>query len=193
MSGSKTSQKMGKHQHNFLLPRDAYLPGGYASHLLYKKHLVVSSGEHYLIRLIFRSLYLQRYKQTYGILRCAYCGKKNLKINGKNKGATTATLEHIIPLNDGGVYFDPENITIACSKCNNRRGSKKLTDDQAEKLRHQARLEQRLLRLRHRDAPNVEQIKKDFTKLNLRQRLNNLGIKAPESHIREIVGAACPF
>src|SRR6056297_2506738 len=157
---------MSKHKHIFLLRQEAYLPGGYASYLMQKKQYEIASGEHYLIRLLFRDIFLKRYEQAYGILWCTYCPRKNLNIEGENKLSTTATLEHITPLANGGDYYDLKNITIACSKCNSRRGSKKLNPEQAARLEHRRAVEQRLLRLRDTVHPKISQIRTDFMSMD---------------------------
>lgn len=73
------------------------------------------------IWLKFRSHYLKSQK-----LICAYCGKKDLKLNshhGRNLGSL-ATIDHIIPLSKGGSRFDRKNLTVACHTCNNKKGNK---------------------------------------------------------------------
>jgi len=37
-------------------------------------------------------------------------------------GETGATLEHIQPLCDGGHSTEPENLALACARCNNEKG-----------------------------------------------------------------------
>ena len=63
---------------------------------------------------------------------CFYCGcKTSLKTPKKYKkfNSLTATLEHLYPrwlFTSEKVRNNPENIVIACQKCNNERDNKKL-------------------------------------------------------------------
>ena len=50
-----------------------------------------------------RILYRDRY-------RCAYCG-----------GYAT-TVDHVVPLIEGGAMHDPANLVAACKPCNDKRG-----------------------------------------------------------------------
>jgi len=171
----------------------AYSPGGYASHFFYKKDLELASGDYYLVRLIFRYLFLVRYKKAYGNLWCAYCGRRNLTIKSNNRLATTATLEHITPLVEGGDYYDLNNITIACSKCNNRRGSKNLDAQQILRLQHRQQVEQRLLRLRHHDAPTLDQLRADFASANLRHIIKRINVNPLKVPIKRVLEIKCPY
>ena len=38
------------------------------------------------------------------------------------QGSTNATIEHIVPLCDGGDPTDPRNLSLACASCNNEKG-----------------------------------------------------------------------
>jgi 5-methylcytosine-specific restriction endonuclease McrA len=51
--------------------------------------------------------------------RCIHCGRK---IAVAKTGATSGTLEHIIPLSANGSPDDPKNLALACTTCNNEKG-----------------------------------------------------------------------
>lgn len=79
------------------------------------------------MRLIgFSRSYLTTTQQAKGSLKCSYCPKDNLIIelegmrvpNGKK-----ATIDHIIPISEGGALFDTNNICVACGSCNSKKGS----------------------------------------------------------------------
>ncbi len=51
--------------------------------------------------------------------KCIHC---NTKLFVTDQGNTEATVEHIRPLCAGGDPFDPRNLALACSRCNNAKG-----------------------------------------------------------------------
>lgn len=51
--------------------------------------------------------------------RCIHC---NTKFVVERDGSTSATIEHITPKVAGGNPFDPKNLALACSRCNNEKG-----------------------------------------------------------------------
>jgi len=51
--------------------------------------------------------------------KCIHCGTR---LYVTVEGSTTATIEHIQPLCDGGDPHDPRNLALACSRCNNEKG-----------------------------------------------------------------------
>ena len=53
-----------------------------------------------------------------GGLTCAICGRKGLKPFRVRKHKV-ATLDHIVPIVEGGSWKDPQNFQIACNRCNN--------------------------------------------------------------------------
>ena len=55
-----------------------------------------------------------------GHTRCHYCRRET---NTKQNSPLQRTLEHIVPKGRGGSDF-VSNLTIACRKCNEERGSK---------------------------------------------------------------------
>jgi len=66
----------------------------------------------------FRKQHLGLLKKERGFLRCEYCGKGPLRINGGKNVATAATLDHATPLSGGGSRYDESNLKVACLKCN---------------------------------------------------------------------------
>jgi len=67
--------------------------------------------------LSFREEYLNQFK----VLTCTYCNKTNLERDTDDL-SILATLDHIKPLAAGGARYDYNNLTVACHKCNNRKG-----------------------------------------------------------------------
>lgn len=53
-------------------------------------------------------------------LTCAICGRKKLRLDPKNKNKL-ATLDHIVSINDGGSWDDPNNFQVACFLCNSNK------------------------------------------------------------------------
>jgi hypothetical protein len=62
-----------------------------------------------------RQKYIKQYVTNRDGLVCCYCGKHLTQ--------ETVTMEHIIPDSLDGP-FNATNLTVACAKCNNKRGSK---------------------------------------------------------------------
>lgn len=56
--------------------------------------------------------------------RCVYCAVTLTWQHHQHKrlAATCATLEHILPLFDGGQNFI-DNLAVSCNRCNGRRGT----------------------------------------------------------------------
>ena len=50
--------------------------------------------------------------------RCHYCDKKTVRVRGKLQ----ATVDHIVPVSDGG-SDDLENLVTACRSCNSKKGT----------------------------------------------------------------------
>ena len=59
---------------------------------------------------------------------CFYCQRPMLLRNGHTDGAhmpgTLATLDHIIPISNGGAKAPTLNTVAACRTCNGKRGTK---------------------------------------------------------------------
>lgn len=49
--------------------------------------------------------------------KCCWCGRETTEVSGKKN---SATLEHIVPRCQGGTD-DPDNLAMACSRCNSKR------------------------------------------------------------------------
>ena len=79
----------------------------------------------------FSRNYLSEIQRREGSLTCTYCNKPNLKIElegMKVRNFIMATIDHIIPLSKGGLYFDYNNINVCCGQCNNKKGSMDVED-----------------------------------------------------------------
>ncbi len=51
--------------------------------------------------------------------KCIHCGRK---LFVGLAGNTAATVEHIVPLCNGGDPMDPRNLALACGGCNSEKG-----------------------------------------------------------------------
>ena len=86
--------------------------------------------------------------------KCIHC---NTLLLVSQEGATTATIEHIVPLCAGGSNQDVRNLALACSRCNGWKGS----DHDAKKLSERAKeviaalQSKRLARWRDRSGASV--------------------------------------
>lgn len=75
----------------------------------------------------FSREYLTKQKAIHGDLVCAYCGTPHLIIEMDGMivpHPRKATIDHIIPLANGVNFFDEKNLTVACGRCNSRKGHK---------------------------------------------------------------------
>ena len=73
----------------------------------------------------FRESYLDQALEEFGFLECAYCGRKDLvkDYESVRQPANLATIDHVQPLSKGGSRYDPENLVIACYRCNQHKGN----------------------------------------------------------------------
>lgn len=87
--------------------------GGYEKYY-YKKWLRV------------RDEYLRTLLETYGILWCEYCGTYVYLIKNKNPNMTNkvATIDHYVPLAQGGALYAESNFAVSCWPCNRKFGSR---------------------------------------------------------------------
>jgi len=75
-----------------------------------------------------RESILEACEAIHGCLVCHYCGKRDLvqeenPVNGRQP-ANMATIDHVIPLSKGGAKDDPDNLVIACQRCNEKKADK---------------------------------------------------------------------
>lgn len=67
------------------------------------------------------------YRKT-GDLACEYCGQVDLIMNHREDPEIPkyrrATIDHIVPLKQGGGLKDRNNWCVACQECNELKGSK---------------------------------------------------------------------
>ena len=60
-------------------------------------------------------------------LICYYCGREDLILYKEGESLRKiVTLDHVIALANGGAEYDPDNVVIACSKCNRNKADKVL-------------------------------------------------------------------
>jgi 5-methylcytosine-specific restriction endonuclease McrA len=71
---------------------------------------------------------------------CFYCGKTGLDHNADAWDDNLATLDHVVPLAAGGGLYDKNNLVVACSKCNSKKG-KLSAEEFIDKLNEQKALE----------------------------------------------------
>ncbi len=71
----------------------------------------------------FSRRYLNKVLEQKGSLTCYLCNKENLLVTTKNKKCL-ATVDHFIPTSAGGNRFNEENLRVACSPCNSKKGNK---------------------------------------------------------------------
>ncbi len=111
------------------------LPNTLASSILMKKDYWDQDPDNpYNQRLALIGLsrsFLTNEKKKHGDLVCTYCKKLNLiieldKMNVPNN--IKATIDHIIPISKGCDPFDVTNLTVACGKCNSKKGSKSVEE-----------------------------------------------------------------
>jgi 5-methylcytosine-specific restriction endonuclease McrA len=112
-------------------------PKTYASSILLKRyyweHDVDNkhSKAYRMRKIAFSRNYLTNLEKTTGPLSCTYCNKQNLIIELEGmrvKKNVMATIDHIDAISNGGAVFDVKNVTCACGKCNNDKGSSELVD-----------------------------------------------------------------
>jgi 5-methylcytosine-specific restriction endonuclease McrA len=100
----------------------------------HKENRPSGSARKYLILSIVRSDNTFELKNGLWIGKCIFC---KTKLVVSPDGDTTATLEHIVPLNHGGTN-DLENLALACDECNSEKGRRfdclKETSDQEVNL-----------------------------------------------------------
>jgi 5-methylcytosine-specific restriction endonuclease McrA len=54
---------------------------------------------------------------------CVFCGVKHLGIYPDRQVKAILEVEHIVPVSRGGTN-DPSNLTVACRRCNRKKGTK---------------------------------------------------------------------
>lgn len=74
---------------------------------------------------------LSEWQNKIGNLFCVYCKKQDLIIELEGMSVSNnikATIDHVVPISEGGDVFNIENVVCACGKCNTKKGSKSLDD-----------------------------------------------------------------
>ena len=82
-------------------------------------------------------------------------GQRNCYWCEKSLKKSSATIDHLLAIGDGGAKSDSNNLVIACKKCNNGRSSAKSINQQIESL------ERRIFKMTKRiweakDNPDVQ-------------------------------------
>jgi 5-methylcytosine-specific restriction endonuclease McrA len=107
-------------------------PKTYASYVLLKNFYWENDADNLKsianrLRIIgFSRRYLTNIQKKEGSVTCTYCKKPDLVIELEGMKVPQnikATIDHIIPISEGGPVFDESNITPCCGKCNGRKGS----------------------------------------------------------------------
>ena len=107
-------------------------PKTYASYVLLKNFYWENDADNLKsianrLRIIgFSRRYLTNIQKKEGSVTCTYCKKPDLVIELEGMKVPQnikATIDHIIPISEGGPVFDSSNITPCCGKCNGRKGS----------------------------------------------------------------------
>lgn len=60
--------------------------------------------------------------------RCRYCRFALPKPKRSDKGRLIATIDHVEPLSAGGQRMAPDNVVLACERCNRMRGAAPFED-----------------------------------------------------------------
>lgn len=82
-------------------------------------------------RVEFSRTTLKRWQKQIGSLFCVYCDKPDLIIELEGMSVPNeykATLDHIVPVSEGGEVFDINNVICSCGTCNKRKDSKSLDE-----------------------------------------------------------------
>lgn len=75
----------------------------------------------------FRDTVFHQLQHNRSKLTCHICGMTNLNPWLSGQSRQLATLDHIVPKSSNrSLTFDPQNLTVACVRCNNKRGAKPL-------------------------------------------------------------------
>lgn len=108
---------------------DPHIKNRAAMVLLHKQLVVLSPYHGYRGWLRFRHELLTKWLEERGVLSCHYCGKGDLLIDSQS-ARDVATLDHVKALALGGERFNPDNLVVACARCNQKKGHKPLEEFQ---------------------------------------------------------------
>ena len=77
---------------------------------------------------IVRRYFLRKIKRLYGKWECHYCHTVMTEMQDRNKlyqkrSKSKLTIDHVTPLDKGGLKTDTKNMVVCCSKCNNEKGN----------------------------------------------------------------------
>ena len=101
-------------------------PKSLAAGVLLTRSLEVQERSHWVS---FRMAFLKRIKAQQGHLECHYCHCKGL-VEELPDDATRAdlkrlaTLDHVVPISQGGAEYDGTNLVVACHSCNQKKGNR---------------------------------------------------------------------
>lgn len=74
-----------------------------------------------------------------GKILCAYCGRECNRIH---EDANQATIDHIVPLSEGGQGLDRKNLIVCCRRCNRAKRYFKGSVSEYKKIRTEKRLKE---------------------------------------------------
>jgi 5-methylcytosine-specific restriction endonuclease McrA len=103
----------------------------YTAYVLLRNELLLQDEDYLLAewrtRVAFSRMFLGEILKKDGDLCCKYCKKSGLIIEEEGMRVPEkikATIDHVIPVSKGGAQFKPENLVVACGKCNVQKGDK---------------------------------------------------------------------
>lgn len=107
----------------------------FIEHKTLSQHLVDGKINKSVIRRIFFRRLIARYGSVY----CRLCKRHDLVVNFRSKSGPAknpsrkdrkqdnwATIDHIIPISDGGLKYSFKNMMCLCNSCNNKKGNKRV-------------------------------------------------------------------
>ncbi len=85
-------------------------------------------------------LFAENQKKNEGKILCEYCGRV---CNRKFEDAAQATVDHIVPLSEGGDGFDRSNLIVCCRRCNRAKRYFQGSVEEYTKIRTKLRKEEK--------------------------------------------------
>lgn len=127
-----------KHNMGHLIFMETILPTTYANAVLlreyYQDHDIdFEEDRDWRYYFIVRRHFLRKQKRIHGKWECHYCQTEIQEMQTRNKkyqkkGKRALTVDHVVPLDKGGLKLDTSNMVVCCSKCNNKKGAMSYED-----------------------------------------------------------------